>query len=433
MFYIKSDDIEDLFREAADKYEVDTEKAAAWDDVYEAVHGDDKPAQPPHPENGNKKRWLNLLWLLLIPLGWFAHNAWNNFKEDKTPGKQTAAIQQAPATLPKSNAAGNTTPAGAAAAEPPKATASTGALTIKNKKIAPVKAGDTNIHSGQAVSMQIGNTARGTVLQDNNNIVQQTNPLNNKGAQENIAVPVNPQAAGTQAAQPAPGNTSTAAEDIQKDKKNVKGNKNGAKPGKKNGHYFYAGLVASPDISFIHFQKTSPVGASAGLLAGYQFNKRISVETGIFFDSKNYYTKGKYFDKSKIAYFVQHPEIVVNSVQGDCRMIEIPVNVRYTFTSGKKNNLYAIAGLSSYLMGREYYDYEYSDMNYPYTRGVNYNNHVKNWFSIANFGIGYQRSLGLKTSLRVEPFIKVPVSGVGTANMSITSAGLYFGITRKIP
>lgn len=450
---MKSDDIEDLFREAAEKYQIDTEKAAAWDDVYEAVHGDDKPAQPPHPEGGNKKRWLNLLWLLLIPLGWFAHNAWNDIHKGNSLQKQqvTAAgnkdtdnkDDKSMAASAGKTATGNTQTVAESnnngVNDKNSASKNKGVFTIQSSKTAISRQSTGAISkTADRKNKVAGMVLNGSPVTGNSNaktdVTSKTGILKNSSPVNSNPVTGNDDGSGKTSTGQVEAQTNKIIAGAQQgqaaDKKDSKDNK---KPGTDKQRFFYLGLVASPDVSFIHFQKTSPVGVGTGLLAGYQFNKHLSVETGVLFDSKNYYSKGQYFDKNKIPYFQQHPEINVNSVTGDCRMIEIPVNVRYAFSIKNKNTWYAIAGMSSYLMGHEYYDYNYTDWGNPYTRSAAYNNHTKNWFSIANFGIGYQRSLGTKTNIRFEPFIKVPVSGVGTGNMSITSTGLYIGITRRIP
>lgn len=469
MFYMKSDDIEELFREAAEKYQIDTEKAAAWDDVYEAVHGNGKPTPPTPPGNEHKKRWLNLLWLLLIPLGWFAHNVWNNVEKKATAKNEQAAVNKniaaadekradgsagvaksnvgdKPAAAQPNNAVkGSADASAASAAGSPSAKQSAGKATpfntgstgIRTNNRMQIKTGGGDIKSGVT-----GNETNGPAIVTGepalNSGIAKNGSDNNAALTPNTSAPAN---AGQGENGDKKGNDITApAASVTTNNKpaapaanDKKENKKDDKSKKPQEHFFYAGFMASPDISFVHGQKTSPAGVNAGLLAGYQVNKHFSVETGVLFDSKNYYTKGDYFDKNKIKYFAQNPEVYINSVDGDCKMIEIPLNIKYVFSAKNKNRWYAVAGLSSYLMGREYYAYDLSAWGTTYKTGLAYNNHVKNWFSIANLGLGYERSLGTKTNLRIEPFMKVPVSGVGTGNLSLTSTGLFIGLTRRIP
>jgi len=467
MFYMKSDDIEELFREAAEKYQIDTEKAAAWDDVYEAVHGNGRSAPPTPSGNEHKKRWLNLLWLLLIPLGWFAHNVWNNMESKTTVKKEQAAVNKDVSKGDNKQPAGNAEPTKSNSDQQPAAStgntatvnlnkAETGAVSADAAKQAANKAttfaaNNTGFRTKQQLQIKTGGaavgkntgseaaetkTAVGLVPNTGFGLTAKTGG-NNKPAEPGAVLSTNNGQIGDKKEDsPASLNSSsdannTAGEPVTE--ANKKSDKKDNKVKKQQEHFFYAGLMASPDISFIHGQKISPAGVNAGLLLGYQFNKHLSVETGVLFDSKNYYTNGSYFDKSKIKYFAQNPEVSVNSIDGDCKMIEIPLNIKYVFLAKNKNRWYAVAGMSSYLMGREYYAYDLSAWGTSYKTGLAYNNHVKNWFSIANLGLGYERSLGTKTNLRIEPFMKVPVSGVGTGNLSLTSTGLFIGLTRRIP
>ncbi len=457
MFYMKSDNIEDLFREAAEKYHIDTEAAAAWNDVYDAVHAEDEPAPPTPPGGNGKKRWLNIGWLLLVPLGWFAHNVWNNISDSKTAQK-TEAI--ASAASDKKNGINNGQKAAVSAGAKDTKTAE---IEIKpNEKPIDKNTGSYSPKTDKAVAILLKQPAAagrisskkitGVVtsagrIGEVNDVTTGKNPaLVNSGASKEI-IPQSSVTAGNKAEatgipgaprtedNPSVSNSTVKTQEplpaaLGSDDKNGK-NSNGKKD--LNEHYFYGAFVVAPDVSFIHFQKASSAGIGGGILLGYHFNKRLSLETGVLFDKKNYYTKGKFFDGKNVPFIINNPDITLNKVSGDCNMFEIPVNLKYTFIAKNKNSLYGIAGISSYLMGHEFYNFDYNWWGSEYTRGYPYNNKPQNWFSIVNLSVGYERKLNLKTSLRVEPYIKVPVSGVGTGNLAITSTGLYIGLTRRIP
>jgi len=466
MFYIKSDDIEELFREAAEKYHIDTEAAAAWDDVRDAVHANDQATPPSPPDDKKRRRWFSLAWLLLIPLGWYAHNVWNDIRGPKNTHKQVvqapAANNPANSAQPQqSNPAGNTA---AGAQKPADNTANSiaGTASAADNNNATTEKPPHKSTSSLGVKTGKANIARATQTAGRNMATSQ--PITARAQQEkknddghyDVVVPVDDaskkneavanlvpgaNAAGNQqpaSAQPVDNSSVAAINETAKTVDSTQANTNPLakkekKPKEKSGHYFYTGLIVAPDVSFIHFQKTSPVGIGGGILVGYQVNKRLSVEAGVLFDRKNYYTNSKYFDKSKIPFFANNPGAMLNTVDGNCNMFEIPVNLKYSFLLKNKNSMYAIAGLSSYLMGHEYYEFDYTQWGADYTGGRPYDNGNKSWFSIINLGLGYERKLGPKTSMRIEPYIKIPVSGAGTGNIKITSTGLYLGVTRRIP
>ncbi len=193
----------------------------------------------------------------------------------------------------------------------------------------------------------------------------------------------------------------------------------------------YFGLFGGPNWNTIKFQTVEQTGVDIGILVGYRFNKRIAVESGFILDKSYYYSKGEYFNPSKSG-FPSNEEI--KDVTGNCVMFEIPVTFRYDFSIGKNHGFFANAGLSSYLMKRETYSANLVPMGgmtwtYPDTT---YKNSTNNIFSVMQLSAGYERMIGQKTKIRVEPFVKIPLQGLGIGSMPISSAGIYFGITYSL-
>ena len=191
---------------------------------------------------------------------------------------------------------------------------------------------------------------------------------------------------------------------------------------------FYFGLQAGPDFTMVKSSNVRGVGVSFGLLAGYKFNKKFSVETGIVWDHKKYQSEGKYFNTEKLNW----PHVTVLDVSGYCNMYEIPLNFRYNVSSNAKRTLFVNAGLSSYLMKKENYDYDYSRYG-VYQRGHKvYKNTTNDWLSVVHVSVGLQKRLGSIGDLRLEPYAKLPIDGVGLGSLPLRSTGVYLGITRPI-
>ena len=84
-------------------------------------------------------------------------------------------------------------------------------------------------------------------------------------------------------------------------------------------------------------------------------------------------------------------------------------------------------------MRSENYDYEYTQNNQPGGHNyLSYTKETKNWFSVANFSIGYTHKIGTAGSIRIEPYLKLPLANLGTANMPIMSTGLNIGFTKPL-
>ena len=191
----------------------------------------------------------------------------------------------------------------------------------------------------------------------------------------------------------------------------------------------YYGLVFSPDITTVKFQRSSSLGYNIGLLAGYRFGKKLAVETGVLYERKYYYSTAEYFDKTKTPW---PADMDLLSVDGWCNMYEIPVNVRFTFATGKKSSWYANAGMSSYIMKKQKYDYSYQYYGQYGERNWTYRKTTADWFAVIHLGIGYERPVGVLGTLRVEPYIKIPTRGIGIGDLPVTSAGLNIGLTRPL-
>ena len=191
----------------------------------------------------------------------------------------------------------------------------------------------------------------------------------------------------------------------------------------------YAVLIGGPDLSTVAHQSTSQAGYSIGVLLGYRFNKRLAIETGLLWDKKYYYSSGEHFNKS--AANLPYNWNILN-LNGNCEMFEIPLNFRYNFASGKDHGFFAEAGLSSYLMKKEYYDYSYTyNGSTPHSRDSTYNKSSNYIFSVIQISAGYEHTIGRNTSIRIEPYLKIPLQGIGIGNMPVTSAGLYIGISHN--
>lgn len=192
---------------------------------------------------------------------------------------------------------------------------------------------------------------------------------------------------------------------------------------------FYVGGISGMDATTVKFQKIENAGLTYGVLAGYQFNKRWSVEAAAFVETKYYYSDGKYFNTSKI---YLPPNSRIDNVSGGCKMIELPVSVKYNFVVRKKSSWFSTLGVSSYIMKRENYTYNYYFGSVgPVAYKKEYKNFSTNLFSHISISGGYVHELGNFADLRIEPYLKLPVSGVGIGSLPLFSAGLQMGLIKK--
>lgn len=191
----------------------------------------------------------------------------------------------------------------------------------------------------------------------------------------------------------------------------------------------YAGIITGPDLTTIKSQKAKRTGYSLGVFTGYKISNWSAIETGILWDRKEYYTRGEYFKTNKI-YLPPNAKII--DASGYCAMFEIPINLKIDWGQKERYNWFATTGFSSYLMKKEKYTYtlQRSSSTYPYNK--EYKSASSNWLSVLNLSIGYETKLSRKLHFRLEPYLKLPIKGLGIGSMPITSRGIFVSLSQII-
>jgi opacity protein-like surface antigen len=187
------------------------------------------------------------------------------------------------------------------------------------------------------------------------------------------------------------------------------------------------GLMAGPDMSTVAFGPLYKTGYNFGLQIGYRFSNRWSVNTGIIYTKKFYQADSQHFHYKNPSWNWN-----LDKVKGNCSMWEIPVNVRYDVSFNDKRRWFVSTGLSTYLMDKEYYTLHYiSSSGTPYPVPLYTDSNSSYLFSIWNLSVGMERSLGKRFSIQAEPYLKVPLKGLGTGSMRMDSYGILFTLKYK--
>lgn len=189
------------------------------------------------------------------------------------------------------------------------------------------------------------------------------------------------------------------------------------------------GLVVAPDMSNVKFSNSDKVGFNVGIQLGYRLSQRWSINSGIFYTRKNYTSRGKDFHPPKGLWF---DNIQLDKVKGSCFMFDIPLNVRYDLNNSTNHRFFVNTGLSTYLMKKENYHYYYRYTNgNPGYRYRSYPSQKQYWISILNISAGFEKRLNKHFALQAEPYLKVPLKGVGFGNLQLNSYGMYFSLKYK--
>ena len=213
--------------------------------------------------------------------------------------------------------------------------------------------------------------------------------------------------------------------ETQREKKDISHSK---KKSSGNAHFYVLGSVGA-DISNVKLFsfKNSPVSPKYGVGVGFQINRRWAVQTGFYASAKKYVAGPADYKLSDNPYW---SNVQIVGVDANCLVYEIPVTVRFNILQNTKISLYSSAGLSSYLMKKESYDYDYIRYNTPYENYYDYTGN-KSLFGVLSLSAGVEKPLNSRFSLLAEPFINIPLSGVGEGKVKLYSFGLQTGVKYK--
>lgn len=437
--YELNDDMDELFRRAAKDYPLDT-KTADWNKLQTAMQQAANSNLNDIPVSGKKSK-RRFLWLLLLlpPFLWIGYNYFEYLNGDNSNKKELVQVEhpgKSVTAIPPSAISPSEDPA--QLAQGLSRTRFGNSRPVPNRYLA----GD---YSKSRNRKAPGRSPAPGREPDRDLTLKSTDSYNNTHPNtKEIKEELNTKKLNTESfpsSEPIIPETKKEEENAENHPAKAEGEKKAVisadpittkKAKRKNSQVkgFYIGVAGGPDLSNVKLQAIKNIGLNGGIVIGYQLNKRFSVESGLTWSKKYYYSSGEYFSTKNI---YLPPNTKIKNVDGDCNMLELPVNLRYNFKIHNASSWSALAGFSSYFMKKENYDYEYSYTNGQTTnRYRSYDNSSTHWFSVINLGVTYSHNLGRTGSLRVEPYVKVPVKGIGIGIMPIMSTGVNIGFTKKI-
>ncbi|MGE5448094.1 MAG: hypothetical protein ACM3PR_07005 [Bacteroidales bacterium] len=179
-------------------------------------------------------------------------------------------------------------------------------------------------------------------------------------------------------------------------------------------------VMAAPAYNGVSNLNNGSMGNDVGLLVSYEIAKNWMVTTGGIYAKKLYETGFRDYKPKNNIWSEYYPQ----RVNADCRVLDIPLNLSYTFIKGKDRTLSMGTGLSSYIMLREDYRFTYAetDSNTPLNyRVVNQNRH---WLSVVNLQATIEQRLSKRVSISLQPYMKIPLTDIGFAGVKLQSLGM---------
>ena len=195
-------------------------------------------------------------------------------------------------------------------------------------------------------------------------------------------------------------------------------------------NFFFVSLSAGPDISYTTGGQLGTTKLTGGIGLGYTFNNRLSLRTGFYSGRKVYAASPDAYNPPPI-FWNYYPYL--EKVDADCKVYEIPVLASYHFGKPGKRHWFVSAGLSSLIMKQEdyHYTYKYTPNGTTHYRDWSVKNENKHFFSVATVSGGYQKNIGKSITLTAEPYLKLPLGGVGYGKVKLNSTGILFSVLVK--
>jgi hypothetical protein len=192
---------------------------------------------------------------------------------------------------------------------------------------------------------------------------------------------------------------------------------------------FGISISAGPDISGVHDNKIGKLTLAYGAGISYAISKKLNLRTGFYLSKKIYSVDPK--DYEIPAGSLGNYEYLQN-VDANCKVYEIPLKLDYSFGKTKNHNWFVSGGLSSYLMKKENYQYYFkTPTGQVYDKDWGISNKNKHFFSVLSISGGYQYSLNKQFSIVAEPYVNLPLTGIGAGKVKLNSGGILFTIKAK--
>lgn len=201
------------------------------------------------------------------------------------------------------------------------------------------------------------------------------------------------------------------------------------------------GVNISPGFNSSPLNSGGTFNYSGGLSLDIVIAKNLEISTGVQIEHQNVVGENKTATK----------EVLPGHVDALLTNLDIPINIKWSFYSDNSKKYYVSGGLSSLA----YLNEKYTTTSYSHTiqsntvslsaseKRTTYKvenvETVKtttpspsNAFDVAgrvNIILGYEQRLSPKLNLHIEPFIKIPLSGLATENMRFTTGGVTFKVS----
>lgn len=194
---------------------------------------------------------------------------------------------------------------------------------------------------------------------------------------------------------------------------------------KSNKNRFTISLLYAPELTTVNWTNIDKPGSNYGLLIGYSLSNKLSLQTGVAVSRKNYTANGADF----ITHYPAPASYKLTTVNGYCNMYELPLNLRLQISGSKKINSYVMGGISSYFMTKEFYNLLYTSATGAYNWEDREDTQRNYWLGLVTVGAGFEKNISTQLTFGVNPFLKIPLKGMGSGQLKLLSTGINFTLS----
>jgi hypothetical protein len=203
-------------------------------------------------------------------------------------------------------------------------------------------------------------------------------------------------------------------------------------------------ILVAPAFNGVNGFKGGEIGGDFGVLFSVDITKKLTLSTGAIYAKKLYETdfnKTIYPDMGRHEYsggnnndageYIDNT-VFPDNVYANCKVLDIPLNINYSLVNKGKNKFSMGTGLSSYIMLKEKYQFEYAENTHINSEKLQLLNENKHIMGILNFQANYSRQLNPKIGVSLQPYLKIPLKNIGYAETKLQSAGMAVSVNLSL-
>ena len=189
-----------------------------------------------------------------------------------------------------------------------------------------------------------------------------------------------------------------------------------------NPNHFVVGLLLSKEFSFVDMTNMTSLKWKAGLSLEYRFGGKHALKLGANYSQKDYMTST--IAKYKVIDGFWNKATAPNTASAICDVLELSLSESFFLKGHDKRGFFINAGLTSYFLLKEQYNYTYDTNDPELLWSWGENNTNRHWFGIGEVSVGYNLPFTDNSSLQIAPYAQIPLTGVGHGELKLFSSGV---------